>query len=68
MVESTHNPHYRHIKLNEHWYSDIASKAYSVQRDESDNCITINEDIVHNQSLKTANISKKKQNREYNEE
>ena len=62
-----HNPHYRDIKLNEHWYSDIASKAYSVQLDESDNCITINEDIVHNQSLKTADISKKKQNRADNE-
>ena len=63
-----HNPHYRDIKLNEHWYSDIALKAYSVQLDESDNRITINEDIVHNQSLKTADISKKKQNRDDNEQ
>ena len=63
-----HNPHYRDIKLDEHWYSDIASKAYSVQLDESDNCITINEDIVHNHSLKTADITKNKQNRDDNEQ
>ena len=56
------------VKLNEHWYSDTASKAYSVQCDESDNRITINEDIVHNQSLKTADITKKKQNRDDNEQ
>ena len=52
-----HNSHYRDIRLNEHWYNNIASKAYSVKLDESDNCITINEDTVHNQSLKTADIS-----------
>ena len=63
-----HNSHYRDIKLNEHWYSAIASKAYSVQLDESDNRITMNEDIVHKQSLKTADISKKKQNRDDNEQ
>ena len=63
-----HNSHYRDIKLNEHWYSDIALKAYSVQLDESDNCITMNEDTVHNQSLKTVDISKKKQNRDDNEQ
>ena len=62
------NSHYRDIKLNEHWYSDIASKEYSVQLDESDNCITINEDTVHNQSLKTADISKEKQNRDSNQQ
>ena len=55
-----HNSHYRDIKLNEHWYSDIGSREFSVQLDESDNCITINEDAVHNQSLKTADISKEK--------
>ena len=55
-----HNSHYRDIKLNEHWYSDIASRELSVQLDESDNHITINEDAVHNQSLKTAAISKEK--------
>ena len=63
-----HNSHYRDIKLNEHWYSDIASTAYSVQLDESDNCITINEDTVHNQSLKTAGIRIKKQNGDDNEQ
>ena len=61
-----HTPHFRDIKLNENWYSDIALKAYSVQLDESYR-ITINEDIVHNQSLKTADITKKKENRDDNE-
>ena len=41
-----HNSHYRDIKLNEHWYSDIASRQSSVHLDESDNCITVNEDAV----------------------
>ena len=63
-----HNSHFRDIKLNEHWYSDIALKEYSVQLNESDNCITINEDTVHNQSLKTADISKEKQNRVDNQQ
>ena len=53
-----HNSHYRGIKLNEHWYSDIASRQLSVQLDESDNHITVNEDAVLNQSLKNDNISK----------
>ena len=43
-----HNSHYRDIKLNEHWYSDIAAGELSLQLDESDNHITMNEDIVHN--------------------
>ena len=46
-----HNSHYTDIKLNDHWYSDIASRELSVQLDESDNCITVNEDAVLNQSL-----------------
>ena len=46
-----HNSHYRDIKLNKHWYSDIASGELSLQLDENDNCITMNEDIVHKQSL-----------------
>ena len=46
------------IKLNEHWYSDNASREFLVQRDESDNCIAVNEDAVLNQSLKNDNISK----------
>ena len=37
-----HSSHYTDIKLNKHWYSDIASKELSVQLDESDNHITIN--------------------------
>ena len=55
----THNSHYRDIKLNEHWYSDIAVGELSLQLDESDNHITMNEDIVHKQSLNTADISKR---------
>ena len=55
-----HNSHYRDIKLSEHWYSDIALRELSVQLDESDNHITINEEAVHNKSLKTADISKEK--------
>ena len=47
-----HNSHYTDIKLNEHWYSDIASRELSVQVDKSDNCMTVNEDAVLNQSLK----------------
>ena len=57
-----HNSHYTDIKLNEHWYSDIASRELSVQFDESDNHITVNEDAVLNQSLKNENISKEKLN------
>ena len=41
-----HNSHYADIKLNEHWYSDIASRELSVQLDENDNCITVTEDAV----------------------
>ena len=53
-----HNSLYTEIKLNEHWYSDIASRQLSVQLDESDNHITVNEDTVMKQSLKNDNISK----------
>ena len=59
-----HNSHYRDIKLNEHWYSDIASEELSLQLDESENCITMNEDIVHKQPLNTADISKETQNKD----
>ena len=48
-VMKAHNSHYRDIKLNEYWYSDIASGEVLLQLDESDNCITMNEDIVHKQ-------------------
>ena len=53
-----HNSHYEHIKLNEHWYSDIAAGELSLQLDESDNHITINEDIAHKQSQNMTDISK----------
>ena len=61
-------PHFTHIILNEHWYSDIASRELSVQLDESDNHITLNEDSVLNQSLKIENISKEKQNKDDNQQ
>ena len=63
-----HNSHYTDIKLNEHWYSDIASREMSVQLDESDNLITMNEDAVLNQSLKDENISKEKLNTDDNQQ
>ena len=63
-----HNSHYRDIKLNKHWYSDIASKQFSVQLDESDNCITLLEDAVLNQSLENDNISKETPNKDDNQE
>ena len=53
-----HNSHYRDITLKKHRYSDIASRQLSVQLDESDNRITVNENAVLNQSLKNDNISK----------
>ena len=59
-----HNSHYRDIKLNEHWYSDIAAGELSLQLDESDNCITMNEDIVHKQSVNIVDISKETQNKD----
>ena len=36
-----HNSHYADIKLNEHWYNNIASKEMSFQLDENDNPITV---------------------------
>ena len=57
-----HNSHYKNIKLNEHWYSDIAAGELSLQLDESDNRITINEDIAHKQSQNMTDISKVTQN------
>ena len=59
-----HSSHYRDIKLNEHWYSDIASRQLSVQLDESDSHITVNEDAVLNQSLKNNNFSKETPNKD----
>ena len=46
------------MTLNKQWYSDTASGQLSVQLDESDNHITVNENAVLNQSLKNDNISK----------
>ena len=46
-----HNYHYVDIKCNEHWHSDIGSREFSVQLDESDNHITVTVDAVLNQSL-----------------
>ena len=43
-----HNMHYRDITLNEHWCSDITSTQLSLQLDDSDNCIIVNEDVVLN--------------------
>ena len=43
-----HNAHYRDITLNEHWYIDIAFRPLSLQLDENDNCITVNENAVLN--------------------
>ena len=63
-----HNSHYRDITLNECWYSDIASRQLSVQLDESDNCITLNENAVLNQSLKNDNRSKETPNTDDNQE
>ena len=57
-----HNSHYKDIKLNEHWYSDIAAGELSLQLDESDNHFTMNEDIVHKLSLNMRDISKETQN------
>ena len=57
-----HNSHYENITLNEHWYSDIAAGELSLQLDESDNHITINEDIAHKQAQNMTDISKVTQN------
>ena len=52
-----HNTHYRDITLNEHWCNDITSTQLSLQLDESDNFITVNEDVVLNKSLKNDKIN-----------
>ena len=63
-----HNSHCGDIKLNEHWYNDIASRELSVQLDEDDNCITVTEDAVLHQSLQNENTSKDKLNKEDNQQ
>ena len=63
-----HNSHYGDIKLNEHWYSDTASRELSVQLDENDIHITVTEDTVLNQSLQNENTSKEKLNKDDNQQ
>ena len=63
-----HNFHYADIKLNEHWYNDIAAKELSVQLDENDNHITDTEDAVLDQPLQKENTSKDKINKEDNQQ
>ena len=57
-----HNSHCENNKLNEHWYSDIAAGEFSLQLDESDNHVTINEDIAHKQSQNITDMRKVTQN------
>ena len=59
-----HNMHYRDITLNEHWCSYITSTKLSLQLDESDNHITVNDDVALNKSLKNdkLNIDTPKEN------
>ena len=52
-----HNTHYRDITLNKQRYSDITSRQLSLQLDESDNHITVNENALLNQSLKNDKIN-----------
>ena len=63
-----HNSHYADIKLNEHWYNDIAAKELSVQIDENDNCITMTEDEVLDKPLQKENTSTNKLNTEDNQQ
>ena len=55
-----HNSHYADIKLNEHWYNDIAATELSVHIDENDNCITVTEDAVLDHPLQKENTSEDK--------
>ena len=61
------NSHYADIKLNEHWYNDIAAKEMSLQLDKNDNHITVTEDEVLYQPLQTKNTSKGKLHKEDNQ-
>ena len=61
-----HNSLCAGIKLNEHWYTDIAAKELSVQIDENDNHI-VTEDEVLDQPLQKENTNKDKQNKEDNQ-
>ena len=63
-----HNSHYADIKLNEHWYYAIAAKELSVQIDENDNCITVTEDAILDQTLQKVNTRKDRLNKEDNQQ
>ena len=63
-----HNSLYADIKLNEHWYNDIAAKELLVQLDENHNHTTVTEDAVLHQPLKKENTSKDKLNKEDNQQ
>ena len=63
-----HISYYRDIKLNEPCYSDIAFRQLPVKLDESDNCITVHEDAVLNQSLENDKISKETLNKDDHQE
>ena len=63
-----HNSHYADIQLNEHWYNDIATKEQSVQIDENDSHITMNEDDIFDQPLQKENTSTDKLNTQDNEQ
>ena len=63
-----HNSHFADMKLNEHWYNDISGKELSVQIDENDNCITVTDDAVLDQTLQKENTSKDKLNKEDNQQ
>ena len=63
-----HDSHYADIKLNEHWYSDIASRELSVQLDENDNHIKVTEDAALNNSLQNENMSKEKLSKDDNQQ
>ena len=62
------NSHYANIKLNEHWYNDIADKELSGQIDENDNHCTVTEDAGFDLKLQKENTSKDKLNKEDNQQ
>ena len=53
-----HNSHYADIKLNEHWYNDIASRELSVQLDENDKHVTVTVDAVLHSHYKMKILAK----------
>ena len=63
-----HNTRYRDIALNKQWYSDITSRQLSLQPDESNNHITVNEDALLNQSLKNDKRNIETPNKNENQE